>query len=221
MSRAPRIAFVTIGQSPRVDLTPEILERLGDQIEAVEFGALDDLSAAEVAAMAPKAGEDSLCTRMRDGSEVVIGKMQTRDRLQKLFDRLDTEGFDAITLLCTGYFDHLSSKTLLIEAQRVVDATVDAFSLGCQNLGVILPLERQIAEFHVHSDDDRKIKATHYSPYGADRLDAAAKDVADCDLVVLHCMGYSEAMRARTAALTNKPVLLARRIVAGAVQQII
>lgn len=221
MSRVPRIAFVTIGQAPRIDLTPEILSQVRGPIDAVEFGALDDLSNAEAAAMAPKAGETSLCTRMRDGSEVVIGKDQTRDRLQKLFDRLDTEGFDAITLLCTGHFDHLGSKTLLIESQRVVDATVDALSLGCQNLGVILPLERQVAEFHVHSDDARKVKATHYSPYSGDRLETAAKEVADCDLVVMHCMGYSEAMRARTAALTNKPVLLARRIVAGAVQQII
>lgn len=221
MASAPRIAFVTIGQSPRVDLTPEILARIGNQIEAIEFGALDDLSAGEVAAMAPRPGEASLCTRMRDGSEVVIGKDQTRDRLQKLFDRLDTEGFHAITLLCTGHFDHLGSKTLLIESQRVVDATVDALSLGCQNLGVILPLERQVAEFHVHSDAARRVTATHYSPYSGDRLEAAAREVADCDLVVLHCMGYSEAMRAKTAAVTNKPVLLARRIVAGAVQQII
>src|SRR3546814_9155724 len=56
------------------------------------FGALDDLSAAEVAAMAPRPGEASLCTRMRDGSEVVIGKQQTRDKLQALFDRLDGDG---------------------------------------------------------------------------------------------------------------------------------
>lgn len=221
MSHTPRIAFVTIGQSPRIDLTPEILARVGSSIDAVEFGALDDLSAAEVAAMTPRAGETSLCTRMRDGSEVVIGKNQTRDRLQALFDRLDGESFDAITLLCTGHFDHLGSKTLLIESQRVVDATVDAFSLGCQNLGVILPLERQVQEFHVHSDADRKIKATHYSPYSGDRLEAAAREVADCDLIVMHCMGYSEAMRTKAAAVTNKPVLLARRIVAGAVQQIV
>lgn len=221
MPHTPRIAFVTIGQAPRIDLTPEILARVGSKIDAVEFGALDDLSAAEVAAMAPRAGEASLCTRMRDGSEVVIGKDQTRDRLQALFDRLDGEGFDAITLLCTGHFDHLGSKTLLIESQRVVDATVDAFSLGCQNLGVILPLERQVQEFHVHSDADRKVKATHYSPYSGDRLAEAAREVADCDLIVMHCMGYSEAMRAEAAAVTNKPVLLARRIVAGAVQQIV
>lgn len=221
MSAAPRIAFVTIGQAPRVDLTPEILGRIDAPIDAVEFGALDELSAAEAAAMAPRPGEASLCTRMRDGSEVVIGKQQTRDRLQALFDRLDKDGFDAITLLCTGYFEHLGSKTLLIESQRVVDATVDALSLGCQNLGVILPLERQVREFHVHSDSDRKVTATHYSPYSGDRLEAAAQEVADCDLVVMHCMGYSEAMRSRTVAVTGKPVLLARRIVAGAVQQII
>lgn len=221
MSHTPRIAFVTIGQSPRIDLTPEILARIGSKIDAVEFGALDDLTAAEVASMAPRVDETSLCTRMRDGSEVVIGKNQTRDRLQALLNRLDGEDFDAITLLCTGHFDHLSSKTLLIESQRVVDATVDAFSLGCQNLGIILPLERQVQEFHVQSDAGRKVKATHYSPYSGDRLQTAAREVANCDLIVMHCMGYSEEMRAKTAAVTNKPVLLARRIVAGAVQQIV
>lgn len=221
MSRRPRLAFVTIGQSPRPDLVPEILERIGAPVEAVEAGALDGLSAAEVAALAPPPGEASLCTRMRDGSEVVIGKRRTRELLQKALDRLDGEGLDAIVLLCTGYFEHLHSRTLLIEAQRVVDATVDALSLGCRNLGVMLPLARQVEEFHVRSDGERRVTATHYSPYSGNRLEAAARAVAGCDLVVMHCMGYSEAMRARTAELTKKPVLLARRIVAGAVQQII
>jgi protein AroM len=221
MPHVPRIAFVTIGQSPRVDVLPEILARLHDPIDAVEFGALDDLGMAEVAAMAPPPGEESLCTRMRDGQEVVIGKRQTGERLQALFDRLDGQGFDAITLLCTGYFEHIGSRTLLIEAQRVVDATVDALSLGCRNLGIMLPLERQLTEFHVQGDGGRKVTATHYSPYSGDRLEAAAQDVAGCDLVVMHCMGYTEDMRARVAAAVDKPVLLARRIVAGAIQQVI
>jgi protein AroM len=221
MHRVPRIAFVTIGQSPRVDLVPEILERVTSPIEAVEFGALDDLGPAEVARLAPPAGEASLCTRMRDGQEVVIGKRQTGERLQALFDRLDREGFDAITLLCTGHFEHLGSKTLLIEAQRVVDATVDAFSLGCRHLGIMLPLERQLAEFHVQGSAERPVTAAHYSPYSGDRLETAARELAACDLVVMHCMGYTEAMRRRVAAAVGKPVLLARRIVAGAIQQIV
>src|SRR5437870_4872709 len=48
-----RVAFVTIGQTPRSDLVPEILARIGVPIEAVEFGALDGMSAAEIAAAAP------------------------------------------------------------------------------------------------------------------------------------------------------------------------
>jgi protein AroM len=221
MTRVPRIAFVTIGQSPRVDLLPEVLERVTGPLEAVEFGALDDLDSVAVARLAPPPGEASLCTRLRDGQEVVIGKRQTGERLQALFDRLDGEGFDAITLLCTGYFEHIGSKTLLIEAQRVVDATVDAFSLGCRNLGIMLPLERQVAEFHVQGSAQRQVTATHYSPYSGSRLEVAARELAGCDLVVMHCMGYTEQMRSRVAAMVDKPVLLARRIVAGAIQQIV
>lgn len=228
MKRLPRIAFVTIGQTPRVDMVPEIMGAVQGRLEAVEFGALDGMSLAEVATLRPPAGQDSLCTRMQDGTEVVIGKRATGERLQALFDRLDTQGFDAITLLCTGYFEHLESKTLLIEAQRVVDATVDAFSLGCRNLGVMLPLARQLQEFHVQSDVGRQVTATHYSPYSPaeglcedPELTRAARDLAACDLVVMHCMGYTEAMRQRVAEVVDKPVLLARRIVAGALQQVI
>ena len=221
MSRAPRVAFVTIGQSPRVDMLPEILGAVHGEIEAVEFGVLDELGAAEVAALAPPAGEASLATRLRDGSEAVIGKRPTGERLQALFDRLDRQGFDAIALLCTGYFEHIGSRTLLIEAQRVVDAMVDAFSLGCRNLGVMLPLARQVQEFHLQDSAERRVRAAHCSPYGGDRLEAAADELADCDLLVMHCMGYTEAMRARVAERVQRPVLLARRIVAAAVQQIV
>lgn len=221
MAKTKRIAFVTIGQSPRSDMTPEILSRLDGKVEAQEFGALDGLSRNEIAAMHPPAGERSLATRLRDGSEVVIGKRQTGARLQQLIDRLDDEGFDAITLLCTGYFPELHSKTLFVEAQRVVDATVDALSLSCRSLGVMVPLKRQIEESHVQSTDGRRVIGSYYSPYAEDHLEQATRELKDCDLIVMHCMGYSEAMRARAAEVVDKPILLARRIVAGAVQQLL
>lgn len=206
-------------------MLPEILAAVHGEIDAVEFGALDGLTHAEVAKMQPPPGEASLATRLGDGTEVVIGKRETGRRLQVLFDELDKQRFDAIALLCTGHFEQLGSRTLLIEAQRVVDAMVDAFSLGCRNLGVLLPLARQVEEFHLQTSGERRVTATHFSPYSppgsGERLDAAARELAGCDLAVLHCMGYTEAMRARVAAITGKPVLLARRIVAAAVQQIV
>ena len=44
MSTQPRkVGGITIGQSPRADMVPEILEILGPQVEVVEGGALDGL----------------------------------------------------------------------------------------------------------------------------------------------------------------------------------
>jgi protein AroM len=90
----------------------------------------------------------------------------------------------------------------------------------------MLPLARQVQEFHVQGNEQRRVTATHCSPYSTSsdqdvRLEDAAREVAACDLVVMHCMGYSEAMRARVAAAIEPPVLLARRMVAGAIQQLI
>ena len=38
-----KIGAVTIGQSPRVDVTPDILPILGDKIELVQAGVLQNL----------------------------------------------------------------------------------------------------------------------------------------------------------------------------------
>ena len=40
----PRIvAFVTLGQSPRIDLVPEILDSIKIPIKTIEYGLLDNL----------------------------------------------------------------------------------------------------------------------------------------------------------------------------------
>jgi protein AroM len=218
---AKRIAFVTIGQTPRSDLVPEILERIGTPVEAVEFGALDGLSAAEIAVAVPRQDEGSLATRLKDGSEAVVSKEWAEARLQRIFERIDAEGFDLLVLLCTGHFPSLRSRTLMIEAQRVVDGFVDALAVDGCRLGVMVPLARQVDEFHVHGDARRDVRLTHFSPYAGDRLEPASDDLADRDMIVMHCMGYDEAMRARVAARTARSVVLARRVVAGAIAQLI
>ena len=46
-----KATFVTIGQSPRPDITPGLLARIDGEIEVTELGALDGLSEAEIAAI--------------------------------------------------------------------------------------------------------------------------------------------------------------------------
>lgn len=222
-----RVAFVTIGQTPRSDLVPEILARIGAPIEAVEFGALDGMNAAEIAAAAPRPGEASLATRLAGGGETVVSKEWAQGRLQQIFDRIDRERFDLLVLLCTGHFPTLHSRTLMVEAQRVVDGFVDALAVDGCRLGVMVPLARQVDEFHVRGDARRDVRLTHFSPYAGDqlatasRLERATEELADSDMIVMHCMGYDEAMRARVAARTTRSVVLARRVVAGAIAQLI
>ena len=63
-----RVGTVTIGQSPRVDVTPDLRRILGDGIELVESGAHDGLRRERIAGMAPREGDYVLVTRLADGS---------------------------------------------------------------------------------------------------------------------------------------------------------
>ncbi len=221
MARRKRVAFVTIGQSPRVDMLPEMLARIGPDIEPIEVGALDDLGADAIARLAPRAGDQTLVSRLRDGREVTIGKTWTRQRLIELMHDLDTKELDLIVLLCTGYFEGVHARTLMVEAQRIVDHTVDAVSEDGRAVGVMVPLATQMDEFHVRERGRTSVVMAHASPYGDGRFEDAARELAKTDLIVMHCMGYSEAMRGRVAAVSGKPVLLARRLVANAVAELI
>ncbi len=221
MSRAKPVAFVTIGQSPREDILSEMLARIGPGIDPVEVGVLDGLTRDDVASLAPADGEHHLVSRLRDGTEVVLGKPRVAERLKTLFAELDARDPFLVVLLCTGRFEGLRTRALMLEAQRVVDHAVAALSEDGRAVGVMVPLAAQIAEFHLKGSDGRPVLYSHASPYSDDRLEAAARELHASDLIVMHCMGYSEAMRARVTEVSGKPVLLARRLVADAVAQLL
>lgn len=221
MARPKRVAFVTIGQSPRDDLVPELLARIGPGVEPLEVGALDDLTPEAIAALAPGVGDHTLVSRLRDGREVTIGKTWTRRRLAAIMADLDGRDFDLIVLLCTGHFEGVTSRTLMVEAQRVVDHAVEAVAGEGRSIGVMVPLARQMDELHLRSQGATSVVMAHATPYGDGRFEEAARDLAKADLVVMHCIGYSEAMRDRVAAVTGRPVLLARRLVANAVAELV
>lgn len=219
-----KVAFITIGQSPRRDIMPDMLAAIGRDIEIVEAGCLDNLSAAEIAAGAPTdPAQERLVSCLADGSEVVIEKNWTSARLKNLVARLDAEPeVGLIVLLCTGHFEGITSDKLLVEPQRLVDSTVDALAEGGRKVGVLVPLESQIAEFSRRAGARwQQVEVTNASPYTDARFVEAGRELKDNDLVVMHCMGYDEAMRQRVADETGRPVLLARRLLASTVAQLV
>ncbi|MGH6943166.1 MAG: AroM family protein [Geminicoccaceae bacterium] len=219
--RRKRVAFVTIGQSPRDDMVPEMLAQIGDGIEPVEFGLLDGLSRDEITRLEPTADDYRLVSLLHDGSEVVIAKAWAARRLQEVIDEIDGKGFDLIVLLCTGSFPLVRSRTLLVEAGRVVDHLIDALSEDGRVVGMMLPNARQVGAFERSSNGHAPIVASHASPYTDRRFADAVRELDQADLIVMHCMGYDLAMKAEVSRLSGKPVLLSRGVVAAAVQQLL
>ena len=226
MNSSPRIAFVTIGQTPRSDIVPEMITDItagqeGRKFEAVEFGVLDGMTPAELAGMEARPAELSFATRLRNGDEIVTSKERTEERLNLLLQDIDNQGFDIIVLLCTGTKIEPLANTLVVEAQRIVDSTVEALAQSARRLGVIVPLERQVEEFsrrHVFAGEPKVVAA---SPYAGDDIEERAAVLADCDLVIMHCMGYSADMLAQAKTPIRAPVLLSRRLVAGVLRQML
>lgn len=215
-SPLPRVAFVTIGQSPRNDIAPQMLADLGLPAMVEQFGILDGLDDTQIAALAPNAGEYRFASRMRDGREVVLGKPAAEASLARLMTLLDQAGFDALVPLCTGTALP-ALRTLVIEPQQVVDHLTVALAQGCKRLGIVLPLAAQAEDFHLIHSVPCELRVTHASPYtesASGRFMHAGEALRGCDLIVMHCMGYTEAMRAEVALHARAPVLLSNRMVA-------
>jgi protein AroM len=216
-----RFTFVTIGQTPRTDLVPEILSRLPPEVPWREVGALDGMDDTTIRGLAPAPGEPRLVSRLRDGGQVVMRKRWVQDRLGELMAGLDTRRGEVVVLLCTGEFPGLRGPGVFLDAQHLVDHGVAGLCAGARRIGLLLPLPEQADDFHFRPGPEQALVSTHASPYEGDRFSAAGAELADCDLLVMHCMGYTEEQRRAVTVASGRPVLLARRLVAAALAQLL
>lgn len=216
------VAFVTIGQSPRSDMLPEILAHTRTVCAVTERGALDGLSDDDIHALAPKSGEPRLATRLRDGRDVVVAKRAIDRRLRAIVTELDTGGFDLLVLLCTGRFSRFVTRIPLLQAQHVVDNFVQGIAGNAARVGIVLPNPEQISEFHGIGDLPTKIVSA--SPFESDHdatLREAGAALSDADIIVLHCMSFTEAMRHTVSLAAGRAVLAPRRLLAHAIDMVL
>jgi protein AroM len=212
------VAFVTIGQSPRSDVLPDIIAQTRTSLEVTERGALDGLDDPAIADLAPRSGEERLVSRLRDGREVLLGKPAIDRRLHAILAELDAGGFDLLVLLCTGQFTRFSLRTPFIEPQHTVDHFVQGLAYGAERIGILLPNAAQIDEFHgIPGVVTKAASASPYLPDPEAALRKAGAALADTDIIVMHCIGYSEAMRQVVKQASSRPVLVSRRLVAHAI----
>lgn len=227
-----RLGVLTIGQSPRTDVVPDLQRTLGHEVELIEAGALDDISMDEVRELEPGPDDYFLVTRMRTGEEVHVAKRHVVPRLQQQIERLEPQ-VNAFLMLCTGSLGAFRSSRLVLYPERILQAVVTA--LGSRmKLGIMTPHEEQAAHQQERwgplASDVVVAVASPYDPTPSpgdqhipEPVTTAAhrlKD-ADVDLVIMDCLGYSVAMKEHVKKLVSRPVLLPRSMLAAVARELL
>lgn len=203
-----------IGQAPRPDLEAEIAAAAPDLRVAVR-GALDGLSRAEIAAIPPRDGPDTLFTMLPSGEGVSISKAAVTQRMRRMIEA--TAG--PVLLACTGAFRGLPERPGLVQPSAVLNGMAEAL-LPRGRLGLFVPLPEQAAALGAsRARQGLSVAVVALRPYADD----AARDAAMAEmaaqapgLVLLDCISYTRRDKAAAVALLSCPVLLSVAVAARA-----
>lgn len=195
-SSAFQVGLITIGQSPRTDITGgfrEILEPYG--VKITESGVLDGLTFDQVRDQYWPRSTDSVETiyvsRMRDGTEVKLLKSLVQRGVQQRISELES-ACDLIVVLCTGTFKGLRSSVPLIFPDQVIKECIRELGLT-ERLHVIAPTAEQKPFLTAKWDTVvRNLTFSISSPYQRFNLVDVANEInaSRPEGVVLDCMGY-------------------------------
>lgn len=204
-----RIGLITIGQSPRIDVAPDLRGFLPDGIELIEAGALDGLSSAEIAAHPPTSRDRTLCSRLADGTEVEVDSKFVHDRLREVIQGLESD-VDLVSILCSGHLPKIKAGIPVLLPHELICGLLLSLSVA-RRWGVLVPKPDQVIPVVVGLNA-RGIEAVgdSLSPYTqGDSLEGAVRRLCDqgADAILLDCIGYSRKMEERSRVESGKPVV--------------
>jgi protein AroM len=199
------LTFVTIGQSPRSDVIPELIDIIGKSFEYKEIGLLDfpeNLQSLKLLNI--ESGEEFLVSRLRDGEEVKMPREWVVQKLNEIVPEIE----EFKVLLCTENFDLPN----LILPVKILESFVSI--LKPKKLGVVVPAKGQIDM--VKNKWERLVedlKITYFSPYSTESGDLSVLN--DRELIVLDCIGYGKKDENYLRSYTGGIVVSARRLLAN------
>lgn len=216
-----RLGLITIGQSPREDVTSEMKFFLGDNIEIIECGALDNLTFNEIKRLFPRKGEHYLVTRLRNGTQISLSRERITNLVETCIKKIENN-VDIIGILCTGEFSEVNSRKLIIKPSELIFKIVESI-LSNRKLGIMVPSRKQIQEaLRKWSQISTEVKVIYASPYlDKDEIENHANHLKDCDLIILDCIGYNLKAREIVKRITGKIVLLPRILMADLIRELL
>lgn len=230
-----KVAAISIGQTPRTDITGDITPFLSEKISLVEYGALDAYSEEELRSLfssrslRKESDEMILVSRLRDKSEIVFPEAFIIPLVQACITKAELEGCDGTILYCTGEFPHFQHTKPLVVPRIILYSLLNCIGDGL-NIGVLLPNELQKKDFIKKIEQagsvlkPEKVVAASASPYQGLPI-VLETSIALCkkhhfNLLYLDCMGYSIEMKQEIEKATGIPVLLPRTMATQIVNEI-
>jgi len=216
----PRIvAFVTLGQSPRVDLVPEILDSIQIPIKAIEYGLLDGLDHEFIASLSPEPGEPAFLTHLRDGREVELATGWAHRRFREIYEKIRQDDADLVVLMSTTCGQDFRPDGATILSDNVVDRVINLMTSADLKLGVVVPTKSLLFRLDALGGPWAPTAIVRAAKHGdLEALSLAIEDMSECDVIVLHSMGYSDKDRAFVQRRSKKPTIINRRIIANAIR---
>jgi protein AroM len=211
-----KIGMLTIGQSPRDDILPGLMEILGKGVEIVEAGALDGKTMEDVKKIPLKTEDYILVSRMRDGTEIKITKKYILPMMQEKLDWLENQGIRLTVVMCTGKFPQFRSKGLVVTPKEILQGVMEG-AIKKGRLGVVYPTAEQMPM--AESEWGRpgvEIYPDTVSPYEPKDVEGLCKRLKaqNLDLVLLNCFGFPVEIKRKIEKVIGKPVVQANTLVA-------
>ena len=219
-----RLGIAVIGQAPRTDIAALFAAALPPASDVVLRGCLDGLSDAEVDALTPRDGADTLYTCLRAERDVKISKAAVIERAPATLARLRADGADALVFACTGAFPPMPGDAGVVFPSRILAALAAAL-LPKGRLGLVVPAPEQIEKLSQKwRREGVEVVAEALLPSADDaQADAAAARLADRrpDLVAMDCMSYTPTAKAVVKRGVRVPTLLAVTATAAVLQELL
>ena len=218
-----KIGMLTIGQSPRNDIIPSLMEILGEGHEVVEAGALDDHTLEDIKRIDLNPEHYILVSRMRDGTEIKITKKYVVPLMQKQLDKIETQGVRLTVVMCTGRFPRFKSKGLVVTPSEILRGVVEG-ALKMGRLGVVFPTAEQKA--YAEKEFGRpgvEVYPDSVSPYEAGDVEGLLKRLSeqDLDLIFLNCFGFPRWLKDKVVEATGKPVIQSNALIARVLKDLV
>ena len=212
----PVISMLTIGQTPRPDISGDLRQLLPSHWELREYGALDGLTRREAEALCGYDGQgELLVTRMAgDARQIALSAEKVFARLQTCITLAEKEGADLHLMACTGNFPpYFHEKTILYPGvcQRKAALAVDG------RIGVLIPNAAQAEQIRGWwaACGAPHVLLEAADPFGAAaEIERAAKELKEqgAEVLCVDCFGYTLEHKAAAEAASGLPAGLPREV---------